>query len=107
MAAPGDERPVMPRGSQQLDWEVPRDFRPQASVAGKEAAYSDKPPSRSFRTTITEVLDKVLPPHGHYLGLRRWFFLGALAAVVILVVLVIGLSVGLTRRSGYVPYCAT
>ena len=101
MAAPQHERPIVPPGSQQLDWEVPRDYRARASVPPGEEIYSDKQ-RRGLKTTAAELLDKTLPPHRRYLGLRRRFFLCALVAAFILVVMVVGLGVGLTRHSGYV-----
>ncbi|TLD33510.1 hypothetical protein PspLS_00715 [Pyricularia sp. CBS 133598] len=45
-------------------------------------------------------LDRILPPHRKYLGMRRRVFLIVLAAVIALLVLVIGLAAGLSSRSG-------
>ncbi len=102
MAAHGEERPVMPPGSQRLEWELPRDYQAQASVPPKEEVYSNKQHPRGLKTGALDLLDKTLPPHRRYLRLRRRYFLSALVTAIILLALAIGLGVGLTRRSGYV-----
>lgn len=52
-------------------------------------------------------LDSWLPPHRRYLGLRRkWFLVACFAALLALLALIIGLSVGLTRHSRYVVLLA-
>lgn len=94
----------MPPGSQQPDWEVPRNCHTQASIPPKEGIYTDKQYSRGLKTTAVELLDKTIPPHRTYLGLRRRYFLSALTAAIILVILAIGLGVGLNSHSGYVPH---
>ena len=105
MAAPQTERPFIPPASQQLDWEVPHGRQAQASIPSREDVYYDKQ-HRGLKTTVVELLDKTLPPHRRYLGLRRRLFLCAAIAVVILVALAVGLGVGLTRHSGYVLHFA-
>ena len=104
MAAHGAERPVIPPGSQQLDWEVPHDYQAQALVPPKEKVYSDKQHPRSLDTGALELLNKIIPPHKRYLGLRRAYFLSVLVTAILLIVLAIGLGVGLTRSSGYVLF---
>ncbi len=94
----------MPPASQQPDWEVPRNYHTQASIPPMEEIYTDKQHSRGFKTTAVELLDKTIPPHRTYLGLRRRYFLSTLAAAIILVILAIGLGVGLDSHSGYVPH---
>ena len=102
MAAHQREPPVIPPGSQQLDWEVPHNYQAHASVPPKEDIYSNKQ-HKGLRTTVVELLGKTLQNQQRYIGRRRRFFLCALSAVIVLVVLAIGLGVGLTRHSGYVP----
>ena len=49
-------------------------------------------------TSLQTRIDRLLPPHKRYFGLRRkWFLAALLAAGVISLALIIGLSVGLTR----------
>lgn len=102
MTSRGDEYPVMPPGSQLPDWEVPRNYQNQASMPSKADIYTDNQHSRGFKATAVELLDKTIPPHRRYLGLRRRYFLSALAAAIVLIILAIGLGVGLNRHSRYV-----
>jgi hypothetical protein len=56
--------------------------------------------------TLSDRFDRVLPPHRRYCGRsRRTLLLAVLALLLCLLALVIGLAVGLTRKSGYVLFC--
>lgn len=104
MASLGDEHPVMPPGSQQPHWDVPPNYHNQASIPAKDDIYTDKHHLRGLKTTAVELLDRTIPPHRRYLGLRRRYFLSALVAAIILIVLAIGLGVGLTKSPGYIAH---
>ena len=107
MAASKHDHAVLPPGNQQPAWEVPRDYHTQPSVPPNGETYLDKHHPSGARITAIELLerlDKAIPPHRKYFGLRRRYFLSAVGALVILIVLAIGLGVGLIRHSGYVPY---
>jgi len=65
----------------------------------KNATTSDRLVTPSRASVWTSKLDRVLPPHKSYLGLRRKWFLVTLAAfVAALLALIIGLSVGLSQH---------
>jgi len=52
------------------------------------------------KTSLGARLDRVLPPHRKYLGMRRKvFLLVLLAGILALVALIIGLAAGLSSRS--------
>jgi hypothetical protein len=62
--------------------------------------YSDTPVDASAKPTMAQRLDRVLPPHKKYLGMRRKLFLIVLAVILVIVLaLIIGLSVGLSKGS--------
>ncbi|KAI6380612.1 hypothetical protein MCOR25_001549 [Pyricularia grisea] len=63
----------------------------ETALAHKEAGQPQPGASR---------LDRILPPHRKYLGMRRRVFLIVLAALVALLILIIGLAAGLSSRSG-------
>lgn len=50
---------------------------------------------------LSDRLDRILPPHKRYLGRsRRTFLLALLVAFICLLALIIGLAVGLSKKSG-------
>jgi len=62
--------------------------------------HSDKIIYASAKPTMAQRLDRILPPHRKYLGIRRKLFLIVLAIVLVLLLgLIIGLSVGLSNSS--------
>ncbi|TLS23367.1 uncharacterized protein PpBr36_06195 [Pyricularia pennisetigena] len=68
-----------------------------AALAHKEAGQAHYGSNRSHHGNR---LDRILPPHKRYLGMRRRVFLLVLAAVVALLILIVGLAAGLSSRSG-------
>ncbi len=65
-------------------------------VAGKQNAT----PRGSRGAALSSKLDRMLPPHKKYLGMRRNVFLCVLLAVVLaLLALIIGLAAGLSSGS--------
>ncbi|ELQ35685.1 riboflavin aldehyde-forming enzyme [Pyricularia oryzae Y34] len=71
---------------------------PEAALAHKEAGQPQPGAKRSHHGNR---LDRILPPHRKYLGMRRRVFLIALAAAAVaLLILIVGLAAGLSSRSG-------
>jgi hypothetical protein len=59
------------------------------------------------KTTFTGFIDRILPPHKKYLGLRRNpFILIIILGLLALLALIIGLAVGLTKHNQYFSSCA-
>ena len=71
------------------------------ATAKHDAANSSTVAASGYvRPTYQSKLDAMLPPHKRYLGVQRRTFLIILAAVSIsLLALIIGLSVGLSKRN--------
>ena len=62
--------------------------------------YSETTVYASAKPTMAQRLDRVLPPHKKYLGMRRRLFLIVLAVILaVLLALIIGLAVGLSSGS--------
>lgn len=107
--------------------EITRKEIPQRTVEGPPAAYlkeigtsntaatwdvSDEGQSKRKRAfgagagagvgwTLSDRLDRILPPHKRYLGRsRRTFLITLLVAFICLLALIIGLAVGLSKKSG-------
>ena len=74
------------------EWETPN------NGVTKEAPYGKTTSSSRFQ--LRPLLDRHMPPHKRYLGLRRRLFLLVLACIIIaLLALIVGLAVGLTLRN--------
>jgi hypothetical protein len=59
--------------------------------------------NQTARSSFAERFNRRFPAHRRYLGMSRKIFLCVLVAtIVVLLALIIGLSVGLTKRSKYV-----
>lgn len=56
--------------------------------------------------TLSDRFDRVLPPHKKYLGRsRRTFLIAIFVAFLCVLALIIGLAVGLSKKSRYVERC--
>jgi hypothetical protein len=93
-SAPKEPLSAHVEGSNAPDWEIPKDgtSKPTRLHLGKTTT----------RWAIADRFDRILPPHKRYLGRsRRTFLIVLLALFVLLLALVIGLAVGLTKKSQY------
>lgn len=99
MGAPEDEAPKEPVTVKAVekppsDWELPEE--------GTSRKFRIPIARRAAGWAIADRFDRLLPPHKRYLGRSRRTFLICVGVVfVVLLSLIIGLSVGLTRKSKY------
>lgn len=77
-------------------WDVPEEGQQKR----KEALFGAGA-GTGAKWALKDRFDRVLPPHKRYLGRsRRVFIIALLVAFVCLLALVIGLAVGLSKKSG-------
>jgi hypothetical protein len=92
--SPKEPLPVHTQGKQIPGWDIPEDGTPKPSRLGLGASATG--------WAISDRFDRLLPSHKRYLGRSRRTFLICLAVISLLLVgLIIGLAVGLTKRSKY------
>jgi hypothetical protein len=79
--------------TQEPEWETPARYGPVASSPGAS-------PFRRLRTKAAALLDRRMPSHRTYCGLRRRTLLIVAAVVLVaLLALIIGLAAGLSARA--------
>jgi hypothetical protein len=91
---PKEPLPVHAEGRDAPDWELPEQStsKPTRPRFGR----------RAVGWAISDRFDRILPPHKRYLGgSRRTLLIFIVALLLFILALVIGLSVGLTKKSKY------
>ncbi|MCJ1420079.1 hypothetical protein MMC32_006436 [Xylographa parallela] len=90
----------MPPATQLPEWEMHESYATKSKARetknGRDA--SDHQPGMKYM--LTARLDRIMPAHRSYWGLRRRTMLAAIClAILAIVILIIGLSVGLAKRN--------
>lgn len=88
---------VMAPETQMIGWETPYPYRDKVPLHRRKGA-AIKQRWNSISITMSQKLDRVIPPHRKYCGCsRRLLLIFCIVVFVVILALAIGLGVGLTR----------
>ncbi|MCJ1286611.1 hypothetical protein MMC26_005957 [Xylographa opegraphella] len=90
----------MPPATQLPEWEVHERFTTKSKTRETMDGHGASHHQLGIKYMLTSGLDRILPAHKSYWGLRRRTILAAICLIILtVVILIIGLAVGLTKRN--------
>ena len=90
----------MPPATQLPDWEVDDSYTPKSKRRQTKNDHDGLSPQPGMKYMLASGLDRIMPVHKRYWGLRRRSALTVMSLTILaIVILTIGLAVGLTKRN--------
>ncbi|MCJ1377874.1 hypothetical protein MMC17_000970 [Xylographa soralifera] len=94
------EQTEMPPATQLPEWEVHKSYVTKSKTRETTNGHDAPKHWPGMKYMLTSGLDRIIPVHKSYWGLRRRTMLTAIClAILAIVILIIGLAVGLTKRN--------